>query len=137
MAAPQHEAPEGMDKYDYFALNEQQQEKLNEHKIATRIANEQYLRKHPELDCLLKKIINRVLTDRPDNIHEYCASFFAGGQQSLDKLANELSEEVQEVKREHSHVEELVSVAQTLPPNELIYNSSTTESNENATVAHE
>ena len=58
MAAPQHEAPEGMDKYDYFALNEQQQQKLNEHKIATRIANEQYLRKHPELDCLLKKIIN-------------------------------------------------------------------------------
>ncbi|XP_063718466.1 RIIa domain-containing protein 1-like [Symsagittifera roscoffensis] len=122
MAAPQHEAPVGMDRYDYFALNEQQQEKLNEHKVATRIANEHYLRQHPELDCLLKKLINKVLTDRPDNIHEYCADFFSPSSSTLDQLADELSEEVGQVQRQHSHVEELAAVAQTLPPEELIYN---------------
>ncbi|KAJ8029174.1 RIIa domain-containing protein 1 [Holothuria leucospilota] len=80
MAVPNHNPPKGMESYDIGALSQEQQDKLNHFKIQTRLANEQYLREHPEVDCLLLGFLGDVLSQRPENIRDFAADWFTQPQ---------------------------------------------------------
>ncbi|XP_064594912.1 RIIa domain-containing protein 1-like [Liolophura sinensis] len=79
---PRHNAPEGMEPYDLGgpgdlgALSKEQQEKLNNFKIKTRVDNEKFLRDHPEVECLLAGFLGQVLMKRPEDIREFAADYF-------------------------------------------------------------
>jgi len=79
---PQHMAPHGAEPYDQGgvddlgAMSTDQQARLNEFKVKTRIDNERYLREHPELECLLSKFLREVVRHRPDNVRDFAADFF-------------------------------------------------------------
>ena len=45
-------------------------------KLEIRVANEEYLRKHPELNVMIKMFMQDVLNDYPENILEYAGSYF-------------------------------------------------------------
>ncbi|KAJ8354714.1 hypothetical protein SKAU_G00222810 [Synaphobranchus kaupii] len=66
----------GMDKLDIGALNPEQQEKLRQFKINTRIANEKYLRSHPEVEMLLSDFLREVFLKRPTDVREFAADHF-------------------------------------------------------------
>ncbi|XP_072916065.1 RIIa domain-containing protein 1-like [Hemitrygon akajei] len=68
--------PYGMEGYDLGALSVQQQEKLWDLKINTRIANEYYLREHPEVEILLREFMRSVLLKKPKNILEFAAEYY-------------------------------------------------------------
>ncbi|XP_070542769.1 RIIa domain-containing protein 1-like [Ptychodera flava] len=80
MAMPNHDPPHGMEAYDIGALSQEQQEKLNQFKIQTRMANERYLRQHPEVDLLLAGFLGDILMKRPENVREFAAQYFTDGQ---------------------------------------------------------
>jgi len=40
------------------------------------MANELYLRKHPELNTIISVFLFRVLEEKPDNVLAYAGSFF-------------------------------------------------------------
>ncbi|XP_067930348.1 RIIa domain-containing protein 1-like [Watersipora subatra] len=79
---PKADPPHGLERYDLGgpndlgALSKTQQEKLNRHKIQTRMANEKYLREHPEVDCLLSSFLRDVYLQRPEDIREFAATYF-------------------------------------------------------------
>jgi len=79
---PKADPPHGMEKYDLGgqfdlgALSKEQQEKLNHHKIKTRLSNEKYLREHPEVDCMLSNFLRDVFLQRPEEIREFAAVYF-------------------------------------------------------------
>uniref|UniRef100_A0A3Q4GDQ6 RIIa domain-containing protein 1-like n=2 Tax=Neolamprologus brichardi TaxID=32507 RepID=A0A3Q4GDQ6_NEOBR len=50
----------GVTKLDVSVLNAEQQEKLRQFKIKTRIDNERYLRSHPEVDVLIGDFLRSV-----------------------------------------------------------------------------
>ncbi|XP_061080608.1 RIIa domain-containing protein 1 [Conger conger] len=66
----------GMEKLDIGALSPEQQEKLRQFKINTRIANEKYLRSHPEVEVLLSDFLREVFFKRPADIREFAANHF-------------------------------------------------------------
>ncbi|XP_067878622.1 RIIa domain-containing protein 1-like [Heterodontus francisci] len=68
--------PYGMEGYDLGALNEEQQDRLWRFKINTRIANEYYLRNHPEVELLLREFLRSVLLKRPKNIREFASEYY-------------------------------------------------------------
>ncbi|XP_069792503.1 RIIa domain-containing protein 1-like [Narcine bancroftii] len=68
--------PHGMEGNDPEALSSQQQDKLWDFKINTRIANEYYLREHPEVEILLGEFMRSVLLKKPKNIREYAAEYY-------------------------------------------------------------
>ncbi|XP_067832205.1 RIIa domain-containing protein 1-like [Heptranchias perlo] len=72
--------PYGMGTYDPRALNSQQQNRLWEFKINTRIANEYYLRNHPEVDVLLGEFMRSVLQKRPKNIREFASEYYTNAK---------------------------------------------------------
>ncbi|KAK2186515.1 hypothetical protein NP493_197g01045 [Ridgeia piscesae] len=88
MAAPEHTdfskqpPPQGMEPYDVAfsddlgALSGEQQEKLNNFKIETRLQNEKYLRNHPEVECMLSGFLGEVLKKRPDSVRNFAAEHF-------------------------------------------------------------
>ncbi|XP_066464959.1 RIIa domain-containing protein 1 [Eleutherodactylus coqui] len=61
---------------DSGALNCEQQRRLRDWKIQTRISNEEYLRTHQEVKLLLSEFIRDVLLRRPENIREFAADYF-------------------------------------------------------------
>ncbi|KAK2844586.1 hypothetical protein Q5P01_011245 [Channa striata] len=63
-------------KVDAGALSREQQEKLRQFKIKTRIDNEKYLKSHPEVDVLIGDFLRDVLLKRPANIYEFAADHF-------------------------------------------------------------
>nr|XP_047140693.1 cyclic GMP-AMP synthase isoform X3 [Hydra vulgaris] len=63
----------GCEKNDPEALTNEQQKKLDSFKIKTRISNENYLRSHPEIDCLLTNFISEICKQKPNNVREYAA----------------------------------------------------------------
>uniref|UniRef100_A0A3Q0RWG9 RIIa domain-containing protein n=1 Tax=Amphilophus citrinellus TaxID=61819 RepID=A0A3Q0RWG9_AMPCI len=63
----------GLTKLDVSVLNAEQQEKLRQFKIKTRIDNEKYLRSHPEVELLIGDFLRDVLLKRPTDIHEFAA----------------------------------------------------------------
>ncbi|KAJ8398524.1 hypothetical protein AAFF_G00427790 [Aldrovandia affinis] len=66
----------GLEKLDIGALSPEQQEKLRQFKINTRIANEKYLRSHPEVEVLMSNFLRDVFFKRPVNIREFAADHF-------------------------------------------------------------
>ncbi|KAG5856456.1 RIIa domain-containing protein 1 [Anguilla rostrata] len=66
----------GMEKLDIGALSPEQQEKLRQFKINTRIGNEKYLRSHPEVEVLLSDFLREVFLKRPADIREFAANHF-------------------------------------------------------------
>ncbi|XP_034553320.1 RIIa domain-containing protein 1 [Notolabrus celidotus] len=66
----------GLKKLDVSVLSAEQQEKLREFKIKTRIDNERYLRSHPEVDVLIGNFLRDVLLKRPADIREFAADHF-------------------------------------------------------------
>ncbi|XP_036395604.1 RIIa domain-containing protein 1 isoform X2 [Megalops cyprinoides] len=66
----------GLEKLDIGALSPEQQEKLRQFKITTRIANEKYLRSHPEVEVLLSEFLRDVFLKRPVDIREFAADHF-------------------------------------------------------------
>uniref|UniRef100_A0A3B4FA22 RIIa domain-containing protein n=1 Tax=Pundamilia nyererei TaxID=303518 RepID=A0A3B4FA22_9CICH len=63
----------GVTKLDVSVLNAEQQEKLRQFKIKTRIDNERYLRSHPEVDVLIGDFLRDVLQKQPADIREFAA----------------------------------------------------------------
>ncbi|KAM8734553.1 RIIa domain-containing protein 1 [Acanthopagrus schlegelii] len=68
---------DGSLKLDVGVLSAEQQEKLRQFKIKTRIDNETYLRSHPEVDALIGDFLRDVLLRRPADIREFAADHFA------------------------------------------------------------
>ncbi|XP_006008418.3 RIIa domain-containing protein 1 [Latimeria chalumnae] len=66
----------GLEGLDFKALNAEQQEKLRQFRINTRIENEKYLRSHPELQLLMAEFLREVLFMRPEDIREFAAEHF-------------------------------------------------------------
>ncbi|KAI1885954.1 hypothetical protein AGOR_G00209070 [Albula goreensis] len=66
----------GLEKLDIGALSPEQQEKLRQFKIKTRIANEKYLRSHPEVEVMLSGFLREVFLKRPVDIREFAADHF-------------------------------------------------------------
>ncbi|XP_059195493.1 RIIa domain-containing protein 1 [Centropristis striata] len=66
----------GLPKLDVAVLSAEQQEKLRQFKIKTRIDNEKYLRSHPEVDVLIGDFLRDVLLKRPADIREFAADHF-------------------------------------------------------------
>ncbi|KAI0232300.1 RIIa domain-containing protein 1 [Lamellibrachia satsuma] len=92
MAAPEQTdfskqpPPHGMEPYDVAspgdlgALSDEQQEKMNNFKIETRLENEKYLRDHPEVECMLSSFLGDVLKKRPDDVRNFAAEHFTNPQ---------------------------------------------------------
>ncbi|XP_066577670.1 RIIa domain-containing protein 1 [Amia ocellicauda] len=66
----------GLERPDIGALNPEQQERLRQFKIKTRIANETYVRSHPEVELLLSEFLREVFLKRPVDIREFAADHF-------------------------------------------------------------
>ncbi|XP_041843601.1 RIIa domain-containing protein 1 [Melanotaenia boesemani] len=66
----------GLANLDVDVLSPEQQEKLQQFKIKTRIDNEKYLRSHPEVEELIGGFMRNVLLKRPTDIHEFAADYF-------------------------------------------------------------
>ncbi|XP_041799144.1 RIIa domain-containing protein 1 [Chelmon rostratus] len=66
----------GLARLDVGVLTAEQQEKLRQFKIQTRIDNEKYLRSHPEVKVLIGDFMRDVLLKRPDDIQEFAADYF-------------------------------------------------------------
>ncbi|XP_003200227.1 RIIa domain-containing protein 1 [Danio rerio] len=66
-----------LEKLDFGALSLDQQVKLRQFKIKTRIANEKYLRFHPEVEMLLSDFLRNVFLKRPADVHEFAADHFS------------------------------------------------------------
>lgn len=65
-----------LEKHDRTALTKDQQERLNQHKIVTRLENEHYLRAHPEVPVMMSAFLREVLLRRPQKIREFASEYF-------------------------------------------------------------
>ncbi|XP_008429907.1 RIIa domain-containing protein 1 [Poecilia reticulata] len=70
-------------------LTTEQQEKLRQFKIQTRINNETYLRAHPEVDEIIGDFLRHLLVKKPSDIREFAADHFS----SLSDPSNSVSKE--------------------------------------------
>ncbi|XP_071326566.1 RIIa domain-containing protein 1 [Trachinotus anak] len=66
----------GLVKLDVGVLSPEQQEKLRQFKIKTRIDNEKYLKSHPEVELMIGDFLRDVLLKRPADIREFAADHF-------------------------------------------------------------
>ncbi|XP_033837427.1 RIIa domain-containing protein 1 [Periophthalmus magnuspinnatus] len=74
-------------KLDRSVLSAEQQEKLNQFKIKTRIDNENYLRSHPEIELLVGDFIRNVLLQRPVDVRDFAAEHFTNPNLQSDTIA--------------------------------------------------
>ncbi|KAL7875158.1 hypothetical protein SRHO_G00061280 [Serrasalmus rhombeus] len=65
------------EKPDIGALSPEQQENLRQFKIKTRMANEMYLRAHPEVEMLTSDFLRDVFLKRPTDIRQFAADYFS------------------------------------------------------------
>nr|CAX74063.1 hypothetical protein [Schistosoma japonicum] len=81
-APPKHDPPAGMEPYDLArdgdlgALSNAQQAATNKLKTQTRINNEQYLRKHPEVKYMITAFLRDILMKQPENARGHFVDFF-------------------------------------------------------------
>ncbi|XP_048381640.1 RIIa domain-containing protein 1-like [Stegostoma tigrinum] len=87
--------PYGTEAYDLGALNSEQQQRLYHFKINTRLANEYYLRNHPEVGMLLREFMRSVLLERPDNIREFASTYYTDASlpEKIQRMVNERPKE--------------------------------------------
>jgi len=104
MSEEKPSGPHGMESFDspkdgdLGALSEEQQKKLNQFKMQTRLENEKYLRGHPEVECLLAGFLRNVLIERPDNVREFAAGHFT--EPSLpSEVERQLDERQQQLRQ--------------------------------------
>ncbi|XP_068616636.1 RIIa domain-containing protein 1 [Brachionichthys hirsutus] len=76
----------GLEKVDVGELSAEQQEKLRQFKINTRIDNERYLRSHPEVEEMIADFLREVILKRPPDIQGFAAEHFTNT--NLDVLQN-------------------------------------------------
>ncbi|XP_068179201.1 RIIa domain-containing protein 1 [Antennarius striatus] len=76
----------GVEDPDGGVLSAEQQEKLRQFKINTRIDNERYLRSHPEVEELIADFLREVIVKRPPNVREFASDHFTNT--NLDVLQN-------------------------------------------------
>eukprot|EP00049_Salpingoeca_infusionum_P011583 m.202162 g.202162 ORF g.202162 m.202162 type:complete len:78 (-) comp14976_c0_seq20:2373-2606(-) len=57
-------------------LSAEQQKRLDDKKIETRIENERYLRNHPEIQSMVNDFVKAVLMQRPDSVETFAADYF-------------------------------------------------------------
>jgi hypothetical protein len=57
-------------------LSIKQQAALDKKKVELRMANERYLRDHPEVNQLMKGFMLKVLDDKPDDVLPYAVDYF-------------------------------------------------------------
>ncbi|EDO45600.1 predicted protein [Nematostella vectensis] len=88
----------GSEGNDAGALTAEQQTKLNQFKIDTRIENERYLRDHPEVSCLLTGFLGSILQERPENVREFAAGYFSD-KTLPDRVAVQVNEVKQKLNR--------------------------------------
>ncbi|KYO19703.1 RIIa domain-containing protein 1 [Alligator mississippiensis] len=88
----------GLEGPDLGALSPEQQARLLELKISTRIANERYLRDHREVELLLSGFVREVLLRRPENIPEFAAEHFTDPELPM-KIQKQLMEKVNATER--------------------------------------
>ncbi|XP_056901724.1 RIIa domain-containing protein 1 [Takifugu flavidus] len=67
----------GKPKVDTGALTSEQQDKLRQFKIKTRIDNEKYLRSHPEVETMISGFLRDAFLKRPTDIRKFAADHFA------------------------------------------------------------
>ncbi|KAM3135010.1 hypothetical protein pb186bvf_012834 [Paramecium bursaria] len=53
-----------------------QQVELEKKKVQFRVSNEEYLRKHPELEVMLSVFLFKVLEEKPQDLLAYAGKFF-------------------------------------------------------------
>ncbi|CAH8507418.1 unnamed protein product [Schistosoma turkestanicum] len=76
-APPKHDPPAGMEPYDLprerdlGALSNAQQAATNKLKTETRLNNELYLRKHPEIKYMITAFLRDILTKQPEDAREH------------------------------------------------------------------
>ncbi|KAJ3299150.1 RIIa domain-containing protein 1 [Borealophlyctis nickersoniae] len=70
------------------------QEKINADKIQTRIDNEMYLRKHPEIRDILDYFMKEVLVSQPANVQEFASALF-GDENLRAKVEKHKSENME------------------------------------------
>ncbi|XP_028849423.1 RIIa domain-containing protein 1 isoform X2 [Denticeps clupeoides] len=75
------------EKLDRSVLSREQQEELRHFKVQTRIANEKYLREHPEVDVLLSDFLRDVFLKRPSDILEFAAGHFTDPNLAMKTLS--------------------------------------------------
>jgi len=68
--------PHGMNKYDLGALSDDQQVKLTTFKIRQRLQNEEYIRKHPEMQFLIHGFMRELLLKKPEDVRQFAADHF-------------------------------------------------------------
>ncbi|XP_020783749.1 RIIa domain-containing protein 1 [Boleophthalmus pectinirostris] len=74
-------------KLDHGVLSAEQQEKLKQFKIKTRIDNENYLRSHPEIEILVGDFLRDVLLQRPVDVRDFAAEHFSNPNLQSDTLS--------------------------------------------------
>ncbi|CAH8531390.1 unnamed protein product [Heterobilharzia americana] len=81
-APPKHDPPASMEPYDLGgdkdlgALSNAQQAATNQLKTQTRLSNEQYLRRHPEVKYMITAFLRDILTKQPEDAREHFVDFF-------------------------------------------------------------
>ena len=80
---------------DLGALSIEQQLKLNQLKIKTRLNNESYLRKHPEVSIMLSGFLSSCLSVRPDSVERFASEYFSDPQ-LYEKVKSRLKNKTQE-----------------------------------------
>ena len=83
-----------IEKANPIALSEEQKVNLNQYKIQTRKNNEVFLRKHPEVQCLVSDFLHEVLLQRPENVVEFAAQHF-----TQPDIRNRINSQIKEEKK--------------------------------------
>ncbi|CAH8556651.1 unnamed protein product [Schistosoma margrebowiei] len=98
---PNHDPPAGMEPYDLprekdlGALSNAQQGETNKLKAQTRLNNELYLRKHPEIKYMITAFLRDILTKQPEDAREHFVDFFTGPnlESNIDNIKKEFTDQ--------------------------------------------
>mmetsp|Transcript_885 Transcript_885/g.1859 ORF Transcript_885/g.1859 Transcript_885/m.1859 type:complete len:97 (-) Transcript_885:233-523(-) len=61
---------------DMESLIAEQQARLNKTKVDLRVSNEEYLGKHPELQCMISLFMKALLEEKPDDCMSFACRWF-------------------------------------------------------------
>ncbi|KAF7258639.1 hypothetical protein EG68_03921 [Paragonimus skrjabini miyazakii] len=101
-APPNHDPPISMEPYDLAksgdlgALNNHQQAATNKLKTETRLNNELYLRRHPEIRYMISAFLRDLLLKKPEDARKHFTDFF-----THPDLLKRMDEQKEEYQRQH------------------------------------
>ncbi|KAH9588549.1 RIIa domain-containing protein 1 [Schistosoma haematobium] len=98
---PNHDPPAGMEPYDLptegdlGALSNAQQGATNKLKAQTRLNNEHYLRKHPEIKYMITAFLRDILTKQPEDAREHFVDFFTSPnlESNIENIKKEFTDQ--------------------------------------------